>query len=75
MEWILEKEIPQRRPSLKSYVPAIDSNLQFAINGTKSKRHLVINNLPGTPYFCPLIRRTAKLEFSQADIEKKKVNT
>lgn len=73
LEWIMEKEIPQKKAlTKKSYVPAIDSNLQFAINGTKSKRHLVINNLPGTPYFCPLIRRTAKLEFSQADLEKKK---
>ncbi|MBZ9631239.1 Fic family protein [Salegentibacter sp. LM13S] len=73
LEWIMEKEIPQKKVlTKKSYVFAIDSNLQFAINGTKSKRHLVINNLPGTPYFCPLIRRTAKLEFSQADLEKKK---
>lgn len=73
LEWIMEKEIPQKKAlTKKSYVSAIDSNLQFAVNGTKSKRHLVINNLPGTPYFCPLIRRTAKLKFSQADLEKKK---
>jgi Fic family protein len=73
LEWIMEKEIPGKKAlTKKSYVPAIDENLQFAINGTKSKRHLVINNLPGTPYFCPLIRRTPKLEFSQADIEEKK---
>ena len=73
LEWIMEKEIPQKKAlTKKSYVPAIDDNLQFAINGTKSKRHLVINNLPGTPHFCPLIRRTTKLEFSQADLEQKK---
>lgn len=73
LEWIMEKEIPQKKAlTKKSYVPAIDDNLQFAIKGTKSKRHLVIDNLPGTPNFCPLIRRTAKLEFSQAEIEEKK---
>ncbi|SHF46035.1 Fic/DOC family protein [Salegentibacter echinorum] len=73
LEWIMEKKIPGKEAlTKKSYVHAIDENLQFAVNGIKSKRHLVINNLPGTPYFCPLIRRTAKLEFSQADIEEKK---
>ncbi len=73
MEWIMGQEIPQKKAlTKKSYVPAIDDNLQFTIKGTKSKRHLVINNLPGTPYFCPLIRRTSKLEFSQSDLEEKK---
>ncbi|MDT0641236.1 Fic family protein [Zunongwangia sp. F363] len=73
LEWIMGKEISKKKAlSKKSYVPAVDTNLQFAITGKKSKRHLVINNLPGTPYFCPLIHRTAKIEFSQSDIEQKK---
>lgn len=75
LEWIMEKEIPQKKAlTKKSYVPAIDDNLQFAIKGTKSKRHLVVNNLPGTPYFCPLIRRTSKLKFSQEDLNEKKTD-
>jgi hypothetical protein len=36
--------------------------MQYAIAGEKSTRHLVINNLPGTVYYCPLIRKTEKLE-------------
>lgn len=73
LEWIMQKEIPQKKAlTKKGYILAIDDNLQYAINGTKSKRHLVINNLPGTPFFCPLIRKTAKLEFSQAELEEKK---
>lgn len=63
IEWLLNKEI-EVIPNLtkKSYVDAIDTKLQYAIEGTKSKRHLVINNLPGTLNFCPLIRKTKKLE-------------
>ena len=37
-------------------------NLQYAIEGIRSSRHLIINNLPGTPDFCPLIFKTEKLE-------------
>lgn len=43
-------------------VPVIDPDQQFAIgNGTLSTRHRVINNLPGTREFCPLVRRTDRL--------------
>lgn len=53
------KEALQR----KNYVEVVNPALQYAIaNGIKSPRHLVINNLPGTINFCPLIRRTQKME-------------
>jgi hypothetical protein len=45
-----------------SYTPAVDSELQWATEGTNSPRHRVRNNLPGTPEFCPLVFRTDKLE-------------
>jgi len=49
--------------SIKNYVPLLDEDIQFSIiNGEKSSRHRVINNLPGTRNFCPLIRKTPKLE-------------
>ena len=44
-------------------VPLVDTELQFAlVKGVLSSRHSVLNNLPGTPAFCPLIRRTAALD-------------
>jgi hypothetical protein len=46
----------------KSYVPLVDTKLQFAVSGIKSPRHLVLNNLPGTNKFCALIRKTEKIE-------------
>jgi hypothetical protein len=63
VEWLLNKEIAAI-PNLtkKSYVDAIDTKLQYAVEGIKSTRHLVNNNLPGTLNFCPLIRKTKKLE-------------
>lgn len=75
LEWIMEKEIPLKETlTKKSYVPAINTNLQYAIAGIKSKRHLVLNNLPGTNRFCPLIRKTKKLEDSKASTMEKKNN-
>ncbi len=78
IEWIMGKEVAEKANLLKkSYVPVIDENLQFATAGIKSPRHLVLNNLPGTPLFCPLIRKTEKLkkhiESNYAEINKKSI--
>jgi len=63
IEWILEKELPGKEKLTKrSYIPVIDEKIQYAIEGEKSSRHLVINNLPGTINYCPLIRKSEKLE-------------
>lgn len=63
IEWILQKPLPGKQDlTKKSYVPVLDENLQYVVEGVKSSRHLVINNLPGTPDFCPLIFKTEKLE-------------
>jgi hypothetical protein len=48
-------------------VPMIDHSKQFGLEGGKrSSRHSVIDNLPGTREFCPLVRRTAKLDAFEA---------
>jgi hypothetical protein len=63
IEWLLDKELTGKEKLTKrSYVPLVDEKLQYAIEGEKSARQLVINNLPGTLSFCPLIRKTEKLE-------------
>jgi len=63
LEWVSGKELSQKNlNSRKQYVPVIDEKLQYAVEGTKSQRHMVINNLPGNAAFCPLIRKTEKLE-------------
>jgi Fic family protein len=61
-EWLLEERLDL--PDLQSgnYVSLVNEKIQYAIQGEKSFRHRIINNLPGTRYFCPLIFRTEKLE-------------
>jgi len=62
-EWLMNKELPIEDLSIKNYVPLLEESIQFALTkGTKSPRHRIINNLPGTVDFCPIITRTAKLE-------------
>lgn len=78
IEWLLQKEL-KAIPNLtnkKSYVTAIDTKLQYAVTGVKSSRHLVLNNLPGTVNFCPLIKKTDKLEsYIAENIKEKKIDS
>ena len=76
IEWLLQKELPGKEKLTKrSYIPLIDEKIQYAIEGEKSSRHLVINNLPGSIDYCPLIRKSEKLEsFISANYSEKKEN-
>jgi len=63
MEWIAGTPIKGKDDlTKKSYIPVVDSKLQYAVSGIKSPRHLVLNNLPGSNKFCPLIFKSKKLE-------------
>ena len=62
-EWLLQSALDI--PDLKegNYVPLLDENLQYGSSDPiNSTRHRIRNNLPGTVNFCPLIRRTVKME-------------
>ncbi len=61
-EWLMEKSLDLPNLNIKNYVPLLDDKLQYAIEGQRSPRHRIINNLPGTPGFCPLIFKTPNLE-------------
>ncbi len=74
-EWLIGKKL--NIPDLKTgnLVPVVDEKLQYAIDGVSSPRHKVINNLPGNQYFCPLIRKTEKLEkYIASNIRQEKSN-
>lgn len=61
-EWLTGRKLDF--PDLKrgTYVDAVDPKQQWTAKPRNSARHRVRDNLPGTPAFCPLVRRTAALE-------------
>ena len=74
-EWLTGKKL--NIPDLKTgnLVSVIDEKLQYAIDGVSSPRHKVVNNLPGNQGFCPLIRKTEKLEkYIESNIRQEKSN-
>jgi hypothetical protein len=63
-EWLTGKKLNISDLKTGNLVPVIDEKLQYTIDGVSSPRHKVINNLPGNKDFCPLIRKTQKLEYN-----------
>lgn len=61
-EWLRDEQLDLEDAASGNFVPLINSKLQFDGKPVLSKRHRIRNNLPGTRDFCPLIRKTARLE-------------
>lgn len=62
-EWLQQEEINVSVDLKKrKYIPLLDTKIQYAIKGEESVRQKIINNLPGTKDFCPLLFKTKKLE-------------
>lgn len=61
-EWLTGQRLNLPDAARGDYAPAANPQQQWAVPGENSARHRVRNNLPGTPEFCPLVRRTEALE-------------
>lgn len=62
-EWLTGRELDVPEPGKIKAVSVLDPTLQYGIaKGTMSSRHKVIDNLPGTRAFCPLVSRTELLD-------------
>ncbi|MGB3222739.1 MAG: Fic family protein [Desulforhopalus sp.] len=61
-EWLRDEELDLEDATTGNFAPLINNKLQYAGKSRPSRRHRVNNNLPGTRNFCPLIRKTEKLE-------------
>lgn len=73
-EWLTGNSLPLPDLSSLKAIPVVDNDLQHAIaNGALSRRHRVIDNLPGSPGFCPMVRRSAPLQRLQAEDYKARV--
>jgi Fic family protein len=66
-EWLMQKKLAIADLQTGNAVLLVDTNLQYALSdGKTSARHRIKNNLAGQLGFCPMIRRTAKIEMSIA---------
>ncbi len=61
-EWLTGQRLNLPDAARGDYVPVVNPQQQWAVPGKNSARQRVRNNLPGTPDFCPLVRRTETLE-------------
>lgn len=64
--WFFYERLAGRELSLDdaaagAYVPALDPTESFVGPERRSRRHRVLDNLPGDRRFCPLVRRTPAL--------------
>lgn len=67
-EWLLDINLKQPDADTKiNYVSLADDKVQYTIQkGLRSKRHRIINNLPGDINFCPHVYKTEKLTAFEA---------
>lgn len=67
-EWLTGHEIEVTEPAGPlEFVPILDPTVQVALEiGVPSARHRVIDNLPGTRRYCPIVRWTGALKAAAA---------
>jgi len=66
-EWMTDQKLNLPPVPKIRAVPVIDRDQQFGLDGgNRSTRHAVIDNLPGTRDFCPLVWRTPALDAFEA---------
>lgn len=62
-EWITGESLSFATAARSSYVTLLDTTLQFGLDtGARNAKFRVIDNLPGNRDFCPLVRRTTRLQ-------------
>lgn len=76
-EWLTGARLEVPDAGKVRLTSVVDPDMQFALGvGIPSPRHKVLNNLPGTPSFCPMVRRTPALVVagaSQYDLRAREV--
>lgn len=64
-EWLIGQPLDIPDLTQNNYVDLVDEQLQYASQHDvqRSQRHRIRNNLAGVKSFCPMIRRTEKLDY------------
>ena len=62
-EFLTGRRLPIEDLSRGNYLEALEPDLYYTVaRGRRSRRHRIIDNLLGTREFCPIVRKTCKLE-------------
>jgi len=61
-EWLIGEELNLPDATQGNFALLVNDKLQYTAPPIRSRRHRVNNNLPGLRDFCPLIRRSKKLD-------------
>ena len=61
-EWLMDVRIPLADVKTGNFVELVNEKLQYGGTPENSSRHRIRNNLPGVKDFCPMVRKTEKLE-------------
>jgi len=61
-EYLMDQELDLPTPSVTNYVDLLDPSKYYTSKGVPHRRQKVTDNLLGNQRFCPMIRRTDKLE-------------
>ncbi|MFC1543661.1 Fic family protein [Gemmatimonadota bacterium] len=73
-EWLTGSRLSLPDASGGRYVPVVDPNRQWTVEGDTVTRYRVRNNLPGTADFCPLVFRTERLdEYLEMGLQQKAI--
>jgi len=72
-EFLTDNKLPIDDITSGNYVEALETKKYYTIiNGEKSQRHRIVNNLLGPKAFCPVIRKTERLlKMDSVDLRKK----
>lgn len=70
-EWLTGRTLDMPDTPMGNYATALDASVQFALpvaSAIRSRRHRILDNLPGTPGFCPYLRLTPALREFPASV-------
>lgn len=72
-EMLIKERLPVPDSATGNYAPALDEKLQYgAFKPYRSRRFRILDNLPGSSDFCPLVARTPRLDnFMALDLKER----
>ena len=71
-EYLTGRILPLPDLAQGNYIELLEQHLYYTTQGQRIQRQRIVDNLPGNPAFCPIIRRTEKLTaLEQFDLQQR----